>query len=74
MGLQGCNFFDQTQSEGQKNMHHLIQPDYTLQSDEVGGNTNQEGDDHICGMKFMTALDKIPTTGTADINNQFTVM
>ena len=36
MGLQGCNFFDQTQSEGQKNMHHLIQPGYTLQSDEVG--------------------------------------
>eukprot|EP00978_Attheya_sp_CCMP212_P026409 scaffold86813_cov51-Attheya_sp.AAC.1 len=68
------NGVKQGQAMGRKNTHRLIHPDYTLHVDEVGGDTSQKGDDHDGGVKFLTAPDTIPTTGTADNANHFTTM
>mmetsp|Transcript_15650 Transcript_15650/g.28451 ORF Transcript_15650/g.28451 Transcript_15650/m.28451 type:complete len:158 (+) Transcript_15650:1051-1524(+) len=64
----------QSQAVGRKITHRIIHPDYTLHADEVGGDTSQKGDGHVGGVKFLTAPDTIPTTGTADNDNHFTTM
>ena len=55
-------------------MHLLIHPDYTVHTDELGGDTSRKGGDHIGGMNFITSTNKIPKTVTARNNNHFTVM
>ena len=55
-------------------MHRLIHPNYTINVNEVGGDTRQKGDGHIGGLKFITSPLKKLTTRTADNNNNFIVM
>ena len=43
----------QIQSVGLKCMHRLINPNYTIHVNEVGGNPRQKGGGHIGVVKFI---------------------
>ena len=47
---------------GRKIIHHLINPEYNIHVNEVGGNTSKNDVSHIGSMKFITAPDIIKKT------------
>ena len=68
------NKLNQSQKMGQNYIYRLINPDYTLHDDEVGGDTIQKGGINIGGVMFLTSTVIFSKTVTSDNDNYFTVM
>ena len=51
---------DEADAFGCKATHKLIHPYYCIIMDEVGGNINMKGDDHIGGEKYLRYRGVIP--------------
>ena len=59
---------------GRKATHVITHPEMCIVGDEVGGNTDQKGDGHIGGEKYLVERGSVPQTRVSTKDCHFTVV